>query len=58
MGKNAEYAAQYAEEAKEQMRMYAYADGTYVKTYVHADKMPESAKEGIAKNVPADSFSY
>lgn len=38
--------------------VFAYADGTYVKTYVHADKMPESAKEGIAKNAPADSFSY
>lgn len=38
--------------------VFAYADGTYVKTYVHADKMPEAAKEGIAKNAPADSFSY
>lgn len=38
--------------------VFAYADGTYVKTYVHADKMPESAKEGIAKNTPADSYYY
>lgn len=38
--------------------VFAYADGTYVKTYVHADKMPEAAKAGIAKNAPADSFSY
>lgn len=38
--------------------VFAYADGTYVKTYVHADKMPDSAKEGIAKNTPADSYYY
>ena len=38
--------------------VFAYADGTYVKTYVHADKMPEEAKAGIEKNTPADSFSY
>lgn len=36
--------------------VFAYADGTYVKTYVHADKMPEEAKAGIAKNTPSDSF--
>lgn len=36
----------------------AYADGTYVKTYVHADKMPDAAKEGIAKNTPADSYYW
>ncbi len=34
----------------------AYTDGTYAKTYVRADKMPESAKAGIAKNAPADSY--
>lgn len=34
----------------------AYTDGTYAKTYVRADKMPEEAKAGIAKNTPADSF--
>lgn len=38
--------------------VFAYADGTYVKTYVHADKMPEEAKAGIAKNTPADSFYW
>lgn len=36
--------------------VFAYADGTYVKTYVRADKMPEEAKAGIAKNTPSDSF--
>lgn len=36
----------------------AYTDGTYVKTYVHADKMPESAKTEIAKNSPADSYYW
>lgn len=36
----------------------AYTDGTYVKTYVRADKMPESAKAGIEKNTPADSFYW
>lgn len=38
--------------------VFAYADGTYVKTYVHADKMPEEAKAGIEKNTPADSFYW
>lgn len=38
--------------------VFTYEDGMQVKMLVHADKMPESAKEGIAKNAPADSFSY
>ena len=36
----------------------AYTDGTYAKTYVRADKMPEEAKAGIEKNTPADSFYW
>lgn len=38
--------------------VFTYEDGMQVKMLVHADKMPESAKAGIAKNAPADSFSY
>lgn len=33
-----------------------YTDGTYAKTYVHADKMPDAAKTEIEKNKPEGSY--
>lgn len=35
-----------------------YTDGTYAKTYVRADKMPDTAKTEIEKNKPAGSYYW
>lgn len=35
-----------------------YADGTYAKAYVRADKMPDTAKTEIEKNKPAGSYDW
>ena len=35
-----------------------YSDGMHAKTYVHADKMPESAKAEIEKNKTSESFYW
>lgn len=35
-----------------------YTDGTYAKTYVHADKMPDAVKAEIEKSQPEESFYW
>ncbi len=38
--------------------VFVYEDGMRAKAYVRAEKMPEEAKTGIAKNKPAESFYW